>query len=399
MNSKLLGLIASSGSAQGLLFVANFSLIFFYSSEDIARYGFYITIGSLFSVLSSIRLDYFAFFSKTNDPARELVLSVGLWVVSVVTVCLVLVSYIIGSLGESTALVIISIFSFSLYYLVSQCSLMVKDYSGYGWSRIILGLMFLFFLVSFSNFGVVGLLFGYCCAQCLSSMYLLRKNNLTVLCTPGRLRYAFLVKFRERLINTLSTSVQFLSPALPILLGSYFFDRDTLGAFFWVSQMLGAGAAVVKRSLMGYLSAELMHDGKLQCSAIALAKKILKTAAVICLVNCALAITISILAVRLYPEWKAYVEFLPMLALLFTADALVQPLGSLLPSINREKLHLSLELARLLSVLGCFGLIFLFDSNIYYFAWLYSLVMTLFYFLSGSIFCCSLLSFRDVRDE
>lgn len=386
--NKLLKLMASSGGAQALLFVANFCLILFYNAEVIASYGYYITIGSLFSVISALRLDYFAFFSRMNDPARGVVLSVGITFVVLSSIFLILISLLFDSVGKETFFLMLSVFSFSFYYLMSQHSLMIKDYTGYGVSRLLLGMLFLILLVLFSvNGGVLGLLVSYCSAQVISGLYLWRRSKVKLIVSMVALNYGFVYRIRDRLLNTFSTCIQFLSPALPIILGGYFFSMEILGAFFWMSQMLGAAAAIVKRSIMGYLSAELMHDGKIQIDIVAMASKILLLGVAGSVISCIFMFAISNYISQLFPSWVSYVDFLPALVLLYCADALVQPLGSLLSSIEREKTHLLIEVGRLLLVLVCFATVAQLDLDIYWFAWGYSIVMTLFYFLGGIIFC------------
>ncbi|SEO25502.1 hypothetical protein SAMN03159293_02372 [Pseudomonas sp. NFACC39-1] len=381
-------LMASSGGAQALLFAANFCLIFFYSTEVIASYGFYITIGSLFSVISSLRLDYFAFFSKVDDQARGLVLSVGLVFVGISSVSLILISLLFNVFGRETFFLVLSVFSFSFYYLISQYSLMVKDYAGYGTSRLLLGLLFLFLLVGLASKGdVLHLLVSYCTAQTVSGLYLWRRNKIRLTFNILALKYGVFFRFRDRLINTLSTCIQFLSPALPIILGGYFFNMEILGAFFWMSQMLGAAAAIVKRSLMGYLSAELMHNGELQVAIVEMAGKIFLWGAAGSIASCILLSAVFNYISQQFPSWSPYVNFLPALVLLYCSDALVQPLGSLLSSIQREKTHLLIEIGRLLLVLVCFSTAAQLDLDIYWFVWGYSIVMSFFYFLGGAIFC------------
>ncbi|UZE07937.1 polysaccharide biosynthesis protein [Pseudomonas corrugata] len=384
---KLLRLIASSGTAQAILFAANFCLVFFYDAETIAAYGFYITVGSLFSVLSSVRLDYFAFFSRTNDQAREVILSIGFSFVVISMLGLVLVSFFWGGLSLSTLYLALSIFCFSFYYLSSQCSLMVKDYPGYGRSRIILGLTFLFFSAVMAAKGLLGLLLSYCFAQVIASIYLWRRNDFQLRLDIQTLKYGAFFRIKERLLNSFSTGIQFLSPALPIIMGSYFFNLEALGAFFWVSQMLGAAAAIIKRSLMGYLSAELMYDGKLKKVTVDLSVKVLLGGLVVSVLGCFVIFSCSHYVAEFVPSWDGYIKFLPALVLLYGADALVQPLGSLLSSIHREKTHLLIELGRLVFVLVCFMLVVGFDLDIYWFVWAFSIVMATFYFLGGGIFC------------
>lgn len=387
MKVQLLKLVLSSGVAQALLFCANFGVLLFYNSESIAEYGFFITVASLLSLVSAFRLDYFAFFSNIGDPIRELVLTCGIVFLLVVTSVFVATVALGFSSLMSAVCLLLAIWAFSFFYLASQRSLLCKDYVGYGRARFILSLSFPVLMVAFANFGTVGLLVSYCFAQILAGCYLFKRNTAGVYFNRLALVRAFSFKYKIRLLSCITVGVQYLSPALPIILGGYFFLKSELGLWFWLSQMLGAFAAVFKRSLMGFLSAELYINGVVQ-------RKILRFCYILLwasLLFPPFIYYVSVISipyvVAALPRANEYLVFFPALMVLYFCDALIQPLGALLSSIDKELVQLLLEVLRLLGVLSCFALAYITNMDLLSFTWAYVLVMVLFYYIAGGVFC------------
>lgn len=384
---KLTKLILSTGGAQALLFAANLAIPFFYSPEIVATYGFYITIASLFSIASAMRLEYFVFFSKSTEPARHLILTCGFVVVFIAVLSLLLLFFVGKISSEAAFYTGISFFSFALLYLISQGSLLNKDYVGYARGRVALGAVFIFLLPVLSYFGLLGLILAYCGAQIASAVYLQRRQSFGLNVNFSKLKYSLTYRFADRGFNLFSTLIQFLSPAIPIMFGAYCFAKEDLGVFFWLSQMIGAMAAVVKRSLMGFLSAELMHNGIVQKEAVQLSRRVYALGILLSLILGFFAWCFSLFLPVFNSAWDQVSTFVVPLIFLYVFDALLQPLGSLLPSIGKEKYHLYIEIIRLLSVLMCLVLSVWLKLEISAFVWMYSLVMAFFYLVGGSIFC------------
>jgi len=384
LKSPLTMLIVSSGVAQAILLLGSVVMVLVYTPAAIGSYGVYATSASLISVGASLRLDYFAFFEKEGTVARGLVFVCGATLFFGIMVAISAL-YVLGGISFEVALYsVVTIFSFATFHLLSQYTLLNKDYDVYSKARIVNGLSYVIFLLVLQRYDVSGLIFSYCAAQLVASLIMYVRNPPVI--AFSAVFYSFSYRIKERLANLSSTVIQLSSPAVPLLLGAHFFSTDELGVFFWLSQLFAGGAAIIKRSLMGYLSAELMSNGKVRLETLLLARNTLKLGMVLSIASAVGAWAVGGVTSSYVHGWNMAISLVPPFLLLYTADALLQPLGSLLPSLGQEKTHLTNEILRLVSVSGCMFAIEIVGGGIVYFAWLYSLAMILFYFIGAFLF-------------
>jgi O-antigen/teichoic acid export membrane protein len=359
---KSLGLLVGSGLvAQGIMLLGTLAFARLYGPASFGELGYFAGFASVVAVIAGARFDYFVFSSAGS--AKNTFFSISLisaGVVHVAILVLLIIAHLTDIGGEKSSywLVVFS-FAASIFYLSTQMLIAVSEYERFARLRLLQAvLQIVVGLLLFQWQPPIGLFCAYTLSQLAVGIFIVTTHRMAFISAS---RTEIAICWRKlrgpAAVNSIMVLLQYSTPFAPILLGSMFYAKGEVGAYFVFSSAVSAPLAIYRRSVLTFLNAEAHSPGR----AKALSKRLGKNALMIIWVFFAITLLGSIgiwvagkeaVAFVFGVSWREYSNFLLPIFVYFISDALLQPFTTLLPLWGHQAIALKYEVLR-------FGLVFL----------------------------------------
>lgn len=387
----ILKLLAGSIFVQILMLMSLILSSRLYSPEKFGDLGWYMSVASIFAIISALRLDYIALRESIIDKRDfyKNTVFLNLIIIFLSGFFLMLISFLFN-FNFSVFVLLFFLMGLSLFNSLSQYLVINKLYNRIVFFRVLLVVIQIILLLYYNyNYNENGLILSNLIPYCIIGFYFIiffiRKNLIDF-----HTFFIFLkINFREGFNNTLLTFMQYSTPLVPVLFGTYFFDSKNIGAYFLISQVVVAPFSLIRRNLLIYFNGELNSPNN--------AKKIMSDFfSYKKLVILIFLIALSIFLVNILSEYlvllvfgKEWVDFYWLLSLLFfyyLFDTIFQPFTTLLPLWGELKKSMYLEFSRFFLVFALLPLLaYVIKLSFIYFLCIYIFIM-LFIYLINFIF-------------
>lgn len=373
----ILKLLGGSLVVQLLMFIALMISSRLFSPEQFSEVAWYLSVASVFSMISAFRLDYIVLKEDILDKIHffKNVVLLNLLVILFSSLILILIdSYF--DLIINSYLLIAFLFGFSFFNISLQYFVVVKEYDYIIYSRFFLALsQIIILLFLWRNYFEYGLLLANFIPYVLLSIFFLilffykYKIILRDFCD-------FCVQnIKEGFKNSILTFMQYSTPLMPVLFGAYLFDAKNIGAYFLISQAIAAPFSIFRRNLLIYFNGELADkkEAGIFIHRILRLKSILLLLLLLMIISFFIYFTSDFFVIILFGKtWVEFSWLLIIMALYYFFDAILQPFTTLLPLWGQLKKSLYLELFRFFIIFIVIPIFFyLTKFNFKYFIWFY----------------------------
>jgi O-antigen/teichoic acid export membrane protein len=355
---SLFSLISSGVIAQSLLLLGNLLFARLYSPEAFGILGVYTVFASL-AVVSGLRFDYLVFSRPAYERQAYLVIGLisALAINALLYLVLTISNVFMHNHVDSIVWAITICITASLYYLASQHHIASGEYGIYNNFRIIQAVIYIGLAIGLFALDE-GMLIAFAGSQALVGLYLLWRIRREILTTSYSLILACWQRDRNQAVsNSFITLIQYSTPFSPILIATYIFSKEDVGAYFLFSSAISAPLAIYRRSAINFISAE----AAIPIKANALKNKLMPKSVVIISVSILILLMCvvlhiwrnEIIQIIFGTQWSHYELLLAPTVAYFILDAWFQPFTALLPLWGRQSYAFYLEVSR-------FTLVFIF---------------------------------------
>lgn len=358
-----------------------------YSPEMFGELGWYLSFASIFSVVAALRFDYIVLSDRVEEENKNNFFTNAI-VVSIIIFLLLAFSLIILNNLFSYKYNIYYLLSFclslSLFNLLSQYLVLIKNYGGFVFYKSIqLAMQIVLILGFYYIFSDKGLLLANVFPQLIISLlffWLIRKslsfnwNNFIIF---------FRENFGEGLKNSFLTFIQYSTPVIPVLFGGYLFDKSQIGAYFLFSQTMAVPFSLIRRNVLILFNGEYSDPQKIK----KLFEHVLTVRNIFFVIILFSFLLLFLVLFSKYiimlffgHEWVTFSWLLSLLFVYYFVDALLQPLTTLYPLWGEINSALGFELTRFVSVAIILPLIAFFAKlSFLYFIILFLIIMLIIY--------------------
>jgi O-antigen/teichoic acid export membrane protein len=354
-SSKFSVLLGSSVLAQVVLIGCSMLFARLYSADSFGTLGQISGIASIATTVAGLRFDHMAFSRPESEKAQ--LYGAAFLILSVLSalVCLVVLpaAWLVQDGGDAYVWSAFFVVANSAYYLCSQWQIAQGRYAAYGQLRIVQAVTQLGLGTAvFAAVPTHGMLVAVIISQAASALLAMRGSQ-TRPANPwsAGTRACVRANVRSAAVNSTSALLQYSTPFAPVVIGSLFFAKADIGAWFLFASAIAAPGAVLRRAILSYFNGEIRSPAQLRAMLqdfAGRARVLVVPGAVALLAGLALlyfqagAISDIVFGAR----WHRYAGLLLPLVMYFTLDTLLQPFSTLLGMWGRESSQIRVELLR-----------------------------------------------------
>lgn len=342
-------LLTASAVGPLFLFMASPVLSRLYSPDQYGVFGVGLTICTTLSVVLALRFELV--YLKRREKIEN-VLAIGLVLIVITSLSSVVLLNLTNAF-ERVAIDVDAVFWLLLFStgLISFYGHMIvaeKDYTTFSKAKILQSIMQVGAAILLGLAGAsAGLIWALILAQFLFLFfsYCRRRDGFVF---QGA--YGFFLKNRVYAFkNSCAGLFQFSSPAAPVILIFYYLGKEDIGFYFFVVQVFSAPAAILRRSLYHFVTAELSEGSSKQLIRVMLRYKILFILSLFLVFFAVIILYFfgaDIFGFVFGGEWARSGGLAWFVALYFFIDTAMQPFCSLLALWGKENLYFGIEVLR-----------------------------------------------------
>ncbi len=379
-------LLSGSALAQLLLFVSSPIISRLFTAQDFGVYSIILSLVTAFTAIAGFRFEFLMFKCKEYRVMEYYRLSLFLCVILALIFSSIAVAVpAIESIGGHRLpwLFVFLLFIFSgFFYIQTQLYIRTKQFSKFSLYKFLQTALYIIIAIYIGSFLPKGSLEWALMISFVFTVLVINifDNNVFVNAfSPHKMYFIFKKEYKTATFNTLAHFLSMSTPLLPVFFINYYYSTEQAGLYFFCVQLVSAPFALIRRALTSMLASEITNTNFF-VNKFRLIKRFSPISFI--LVTC-LAFLLNSFGTVIFSTvfgagWRGSGEFLGILFLLFCSDALILPLGNMLPLIGKHKIHFAVELLRLLIVVfGSFILIVTLNVNIFTYVsfYVFSMIM------------------------
>lgn len=334
-------LMSSSIAVQIVMILSTLVFSRVFLVENFGELALYASFGSIMAVIGGLRFDFLILKENVQNKIIGFFLSnlVSLFLNLALVLLLFIVQHLAGFF-ENYSIGILFLFGmgFSVFNNLTQYMISIKSYNNFIKLRLVqvFSVFFIAIFLYITEYKNIALLIAYGGSQLILGLLgfifiVCHSNNLI---NGKDIKIFFKENFSESSKNSLISFMQYSTPLVPVIIGSMFFDKKLIGAYFIFAQMISAPLSVIRRNMLIYFNGELSCKQNFnKLFKFYFSKKIL---AIFLTGNLVILIIVfffkdDLTFIALGEQWQPYSYLLLPLLFYFIFDCILQPFTTLLP--------------------------------------------------------------------